>query len=137
MEYYCGEYFKHLEHKEYDQAYALLYPEFKQNYFPTLEEYETYIKNNYPKSWALEYEDITRQGNIYVLKLKILDILGTKDNEKSQRIVIKENNYNDFVISFQLIGNNQESTSTTEQNQNTDETIDTSNVMDNSSKDNT
>lgn len=103
MEYYCGVYFKHIEKKEYDEAYKLLYPEFKQKYFPTIEEYEQYIQKTYPKNWALEYDDITRQGSIYVLRLKILDILGSKDNEKVQRIVVKENNYNDFVISFQVI----------------------------------
>ncbi len=103
MEYYCGIYFKHIEKKEYEEAYNLLYPEFKEKYFPTLEEYETYINNTYPANWGLEYEDITRQGYIYVLKLKVLDLFGSKENEKSQRIVIKENNYNDFIISFQVI----------------------------------
>lgn len=103
MEYYCGVYFKHIEKKEYDEAYKLLYPKFKEKYFPTIEEYEQYIQKTYPKNWALEYDDITRQGSIYVLRLKILDILGSKENEKVQRIVVKENNYNDFVISFQVI----------------------------------
>lgn len=103
MEYYCGVYFKHIEKKEYNEAYKLLYSEFKEKYFPTIEEYEEYIEKTYPKNWALEYDDITRQGSIYVLRLKILDILGSKDDEKIQRIVVKENNYNDFVISFQVI----------------------------------
>lgn len=103
MEYYCGVYFKHIEKKEYDEAYKLLYSEFKEKYFPTIKEYEEYIEKTYPKNWALEYDDITRQGSIYVLRLKILDILGSKDDEKIQRIVVKENNYNDFVISFQVI----------------------------------
>ena len=105
MEYYCGQYFKHLEKKEYEEAYKLLYPEFKEKYFPTLEEYEVYVQNFYPTKFALIYDDITRQGDIYVLKLKILDILGSKEDEKAQRIVIKENNYNNFVVSFQVIGN--------------------------------
>ena len=103
IEYYCGEYFKKLELKEYDSAYNMLYDEFKQKYFPTVEEYEEYVKKIYPEEWALDYVDITRQGDIYVLKLTILDVLGTKETEKSQRIVIRENNYNDFDISFQVI----------------------------------
>lgn len=103
IEYYCGEYFKKLELKEYDSAYNMLYDEFKQKYFPTVEEYEEYVKKIYPEEWALDYVDITRQGDIYVLKLTILDVLGNKETEKSQRIVIRENNYNDFDISFQVI----------------------------------
>ena len=103
IEYYCGQYFKHLERHEYDAAYNLLYTEFKQNYFPTVEEFEEYVKNTYPAQWALDYDDITRQGDIYVLRLKILDVLGSRENEKIQRLVVKENYYNDFVISFQVI----------------------------------
>ncbi len=103
MEYYCAEYFKCLEDGDYDGAYNLLYTEFKKNYFPTVEEFEKYVKKTYPEYWALQYDDITRQGDLYVLRLKILDVLGSRDNEKVQRIVIKENTYNDFVVSFQVI----------------------------------
>ena len=103
MEYYVGEYFKHLEKGEYDEAYNMLYAEFKQNYFPTVEKFEEYVKKTYPSTWALDYDDISRQGDIYVLRLKIYDVLGSKENEKVQRIVVKENNYNDFVLSFQVI----------------------------------
>lgn len=103
IEYYCGVYFKHIEKQEYEAAYNLLYTEFKQNYFPTIEQYEEYVKNTYPTHWALEYDDITRQGTIHVLRLKILDVLGTTESEKTQRIVVKENDYNNYVISFQVI----------------------------------
>ena len=103
MEYYCGIFFKHIENGEYDEAYNLLYTEFKTKYFPTVEEFEEYAKKTYPSDCGLQYDDITRQGDIYVLKLNILDILGSKNDSKSQRIVVKEKNYNDFVISFQVI----------------------------------
>ena len=104
IEYYTGQYFKHLEKKEYESAYNLLYDEFKQNYFPTLDEYIAYIEKTYPKSWALQYEDITRQGEIYVLKLNILDLIqATDESKKEQRIVIREDNYNDYVLSFQVL----------------------------------
>ncbi len=103
MDYYCGVYFKHLAEKEYESAYNLLYSEFKEKYFPTLETFREYVEKTYPNDFSWVDDDITRQGNIYVLKVKLLDTKGTKDNEKSQRIVLKENNYNDFVISFQVI----------------------------------
>ena len=103
MDYYCGVYFKHLAEKEYESAYNLLYSEFKEKYFPTLETFREYVEKTYPNDFSWVDDDITRQGNIYVLKIKLLDTKGTKNNEKSQRIVLKENNYNDFVISFQVI----------------------------------
>lgn len=103
MEYYCGEYFKHIEKQEYEAAYNMLYDEFKKNYFPSLEKYEEYVKKTYPESWVLEYDDISRQGNIYVLRLKVGDAFGSKDDVKVQRVVIQENNYNNFIMSFQVI----------------------------------
>lgn len=103
MEYYCGEYFKHLQKNEIEAAYNLLYVDFKEKYFPTLEEYTEYIKKTYPQNFALKYDDITRQGNIYVLDLVILDVFGDENSEKRQRVVLKENTYNNFVLSFQVI----------------------------------
>ena len=103
MEYYCGQYFKHLQKGEYEAAYNLLYADFKEKYFPTLEEYIEYIKKTYPQNHALKYDDITRQGNIYVLDLIIIDVFGSEQTEKRQRVVLKENTYNDFVLSFQVI----------------------------------
>lgn len=103
MDYYCGVYFKYISEQKYEQAYELLYPEFKENFFPTLEKYKEYVNKTYPKDFSWVDDDITRQGNIYVLKVKVLDTKGSKENEKSQRIVIKENTYNKFVISFQVI----------------------------------
>lgn len=103
IEYYCGEYIKKVEQKEYESAYNLLYPEFKEKYFPTLESFKEYVDKTYPENFALEYDDITRQGNIYVLRLNVLDVLGSKKDEKVQRVVIRENDYNNFVLSFQVI----------------------------------
>lgn len=103
IEYYCGEYFSCLDSQDYKGAYNLLYDEFKAKYFPTLEEYEDYIKKTYPENMAFKYEDISRQENIYVLEIVIVDLLGSKDSEKPQRILVKENDYNDFKISFQVL----------------------------------
>lgn len=104
MEYYCGKYLKYIEDKDYESAYNLLYMEFRKNYFPTYEDYVEYIEKTYLSELAVEYDDITRQGTIYVLRLKLIDMLGDKtDEQTTQRIVIQENYYNDFVISFQVI----------------------------------
>lgn len=103
MKYYCGEYIKLLKHQEYEQAYSLLYGEFKENYFPTLESFKKYAKSAYPSMFAVEYDDISRQGDIYVLRLKIIDASSSEQNkEVVQRVVIKENDLDDFVLSFQV-----------------------------------
>lgn len=103
MEFYCKEYLDYIRDGQYESAYNLLYDEFKNQYFANLDDFEEYVKKLYPHEFGVEYEDITRQGDIYVLKLRIMDVLGSRENEKSQRIVVRENYYNDFVISFQVI----------------------------------
>lgn len=103
MEYYFNEFISYIKEENYSAAYDLLYPEFKENYFKTLEEFRDYAKKLYPKSVAFSYNDIQRQGYIYVLIVDVIDPSKKVSEAKSQRIVIKENNFNDFVLSFQVI----------------------------------
>lgn len=107
MKYYCGEYIKLLKHQDYEKAYGLLYDEFKKNYFPTQAEFEKYAKKAYPSMFAVEYDDISRQGDLYVLRLKIIDASSSEQSEEVvQRVVIKENDLDDFVLSFQVKDSN-------------------------------
>ena len=101
---YLGIYFKYIENKNYEDAYELLYNDFKQNYFPSLNDYKKYIeKCNYPELLSIDYKSISMQGDYYIVVVKIGDLLSksnTIDNEV--KFVIKENNYNDVYISFQM-----------------------------------
>lgn len=101
---YLGIYFKYIENKNYEDAYELLYNDFKQNYFPSLNDYKKYIEEcNYPELLSIDYKSISMQGDYYIVVVKIGDFLSksnTIDNEV--KFVIKENNYNDFYISFQM-----------------------------------
>ena len=103
IDYYCWEYLNNIQEGDYASAYSLLYDEFKQSYFPTVEKFEEYAKTIYPYNFAVEYDDISRQGDIYVVRIIIEDIMGSRENEKVQRLVVKENDYNNFAISFQVI----------------------------------
>lgn len=103
MEYYIGEYIGLIEEKKYDKAYELLYPEFKDNYFKTLEDFENYAKEKYPSSIIMSYNNIERQGDYYVLFTEIIDadtVNTIAEKRISQNIVVKENGYDDFYISF-------------------------------------
>lgn len=104
MEYYCGQFFGFIENNQYEKAYELLYPEFKNQYFSTIEDFTKYIQKTYPSLLIITYDDIDRQGDIYILTIKIADAL-SKNNEKqiTQRIVVQESDYNKFVLSFQVI----------------------------------
>ena len=103
MEFYFSKFISYIKSEDYETAYNLLYPEFKENYFKTQEEFEKYVKKTYPKSVGFSYNDIERQGSIYVLIIKIIDTNKKIGEEKTQRVVIKENDYNNFVLSFQVL----------------------------------
>lgn len=103
MEYYFYEFISLIHDEKYSEAYGLLYPEFKERYFKTEEDFTKYVKKLYPSSVGFSYNDISRQGNIYVLSITVIDVNKGKGKEKSQRIVIQENNFNDFRLSFQVI----------------------------------
>lgn len=104
MERYFGKYIECIESQNYLEAYDLLNQEFKQNYFKTIEEYTKYIEEKYPEMIAVEYTNIERQGQYYVLFVKITDLLGRTDDAKTleQKIVIYEKDYNDFELSFSV-----------------------------------
>lgn len=103
MEFYVGEYIGLIEEKKYDKAYEFLYPEFKENYFKTLEDFEKYAKEKYPSTMIMGYNNIERQGQYYVLFTEIIDantINTIAEKKISQNIIVKENGYDDFYISF-------------------------------------
>lgn len=101
---YLGTYFKHIEQKEYGMAYDLLYPKFKANYFPSVEDFEQYIKEQYyPDLLSIEYNEISIQGEYYIVKVKIKDFLNNSDTTaREMNLIVKENNYNDYYISFKM-----------------------------------
>ena len=103
MTYYCGQFINCIDNQEYEKAYNMLYAEFKQNYFPTLQEFENYVKNYYPRFFGVKYDDIERYKDTYVIRLKIQDFQAAEGSEeKIQRIVVREYEYNNYVISFSV-----------------------------------
>ncbi len=101
MERYFGEYIDYVESGEYEKAYNLLYPEFKENYFPSIEEYEEYVKEKYPEVIIVDYDNIERQGQYYVLFIKIPKA-GRGEEIITQNVVVYEKDYAEYYISFSL-----------------------------------
>lgn len=104
MEYYFSVFLDYIESNEYEKAYELLYSEFKENYFPTLDSFSQYIQNTFSEMSDIEHENIERNGDVYVLWICITDTInGSPNDKKEMNVVIKENDYNDFVMSFSVI----------------------------------
>ncbi len=99
---YCGKFIRYVENKEYDKAYALLYPDFKNNYFPTVDDFAKYAQEKFPSTLiTVEYNNIERQGKYYILFTTITTPLNT-DYEMEQKFILIENNFNDFQLSFDV-----------------------------------
>lgn len=100
IQFYVSKYISYLEEGDYESAYNLLYDEFKQNYFKTQEEFTAYVKNKYSDLITLEYEKTERLGPYYVVTVNFKDLINDTKNY-TQLFVLKENGFNDFVLSFQ------------------------------------
>lgn len=104
MEYYVGIFLEYIENGKYEKAYNLLYEDFKKTYFPTLESFEKYIPTVFSDMNDIEHDNIERNGDVYILWIYITDAINGKPGErKEMNIVIQENDYNDFVVSFSVI----------------------------------
>ena len=100
---YFSSYINSVDARDYETAYGYLYPEFKQNYFPDQASFETYINGYYPKFMGIQYEDIDRQGEYYILKVLVYDAIQKEQVEyKEQSFIIYELDFGEFVLSFQV-----------------------------------
>jgi len=102
IEYYAKTFLNYVETAEYSEAYSLLNIDFRKNYFSSSEkEFEEYCKSTFPQMMDVQFTNIERNGDVYVIWVTITDVInGTKDSGREFNIVVKENNYNDFELSF-------------------------------------
>lgn len=100
---YFSEYIRCIDLEKYEKAYSYLYPDFKQNYFPEFSQFEEYAKRVYPRFIGVQYKNIDRQGTYYILTVYIFDVSADIiDEYVEQKFVIYENNFGEFVLSFQV-----------------------------------
>lgn len=101
MQYYCASFFKLIDNNNYEEAYKLLYSKYKENFFPTFNNFKRYFEEYFPQDFGLSYSNIERLGDIYVLTVKLTDTVnGSYGHNFDLYVVIQENALNDYVISF-------------------------------------
>lgn len=103
IEYYFSEFIKAVEYEKYDEAYKMLNNDFKKNYFPTIDDFSKYVKNNFPMEIGINYNNIERNGSLYVLWITMVNPISVnKDSAKEMNIVIKEHAVGEFEMSFSV-----------------------------------
>lgn len=101
MQYYCGEFFRLIDSSNYEKAYELLYKDYKENYFPNINNFKRYFQDYFPSDFGLAYTNIERLGDIYVLMVSVKDTVnGSYGHNFDMYVVLKENELNDYDISF-------------------------------------
>lgn len=101
MQTYVGEFLDFIDFGKYDNAYSLLNSDFKTNNFKTIDDFKKYCAENFPKDIALNYVNIERQGEYWIVTADIWDTSNIDYSTIEKRFVVKENGNNDFTISFQ------------------------------------
>ena len=102
MEKYVSTFVKHVENEEYDEAYDVLNEGFKTKYFNTLDKFEIYARDTFPRMLSLEHKNIERIGDTYVLWVTLYDSLKGKDSGIDMNFVVKESELNKYELSFSV-----------------------------------
>lgn len=99
VKFYFTEYINNITDNKLEDAYNMLYDEFKNTYFKSLADYKAYIDTKYPDILLVNYDEIQREGYYYIITADIID--GMTDEKFTQKFVLREYDFNNFVISFQ------------------------------------
>ena len=93
-------FFRALNQKDYRYAYIHLADSFKNNYFKTQEEFESYAKENLFENTKQTYSNFEKQSDLYTYSVKITN----KDtNESVQKTFIVDlGEGTEFVLSFNV-----------------------------------
>lgn len=102
IEYYLADFVGLIEKSKFDSAYDLLNEDFRNNFFPTVDEFKNYCKTKFPMMFSIEYTNIERNGNVYVLWVNIGNSLAGKDSAIEYNFVIQEHDLNDYELSFSV-----------------------------------
>lgn len=101
---YLGDFISKIEEEEYEEAYTKLYEDFRNQYFPTIDEFIEYVKTTYPAFIIVDYNDIERQGEYYIMTVTIKSASDSIPYQNiQQKFVLYEKDLNDYQISFQVM----------------------------------
>ena len=85
---YVGDFFSKIEAEDYEEAYNRLYDDFKQQYFPTLDNFSSYVQKTYPAFISLQYDGIERQGEYYIVTVTIKSSVSSLSFSNVQQKII-------------------------------------------------
>ncbi len=91
-----------LNNRDYTAAYNVLDQNFRNNKFGTVEQFENYMRENYPLHYKSQYSDFTEERGTYTLDISLSDITGEDKNEKQITLIMQLKENYEFVMSFDV-----------------------------------
>lgn len=86
---------------DYQYIYNKLDQNFKNNYFKTLQEFESYMKNTFPSLYSVDFEDSSNEGDILIQDTIFKD-MENEQNTVQKQIIMKLGEGTDFIMSFNV-----------------------------------
>ena len=89
-----------LNNRDYTAAYKVLDETFRNNNFGSEENFEKYMREQYPLHYKIEFLSNSEEANTYIQKVRLKDITGQNKEQKEINIIMQLKEGTDFVMSF-------------------------------------
>lgn len=99
---YLNIFINNIKENKYDEEYFKMYYEFKNIFFPTLQDFENYMKENFPKDPAVKINNFEAAGDLFILFVDIVNKDNPERTLKNMKFVYKEENLMEYVFSFSV-----------------------------------
>ena len=89
-----------LNNRDYTAAYNVFDETFRNNTFGSEEAFETYMRENYPLHYSVQYSTYKEEMNTFVQTIYLKDITNQSTDSKQLTIIMQLKDNYDFVMSF-------------------------------------
>lgn len=89
-----------LNNRDYTAAYNVLDETFRNNTFGSEEAFETYMRENYPLHYSVQYSTYKEEMNTFVQTIFLKDITNQSTDPKQMTIIMQLKDNYEFVMSF-------------------------------------
>lgn len=96
-------FFMGIDDKNYGYAYNLLAESFRNNKYPTKNDFIAYAEKNFYEKNKIEYINYTEENGVYIYKIKISDATVKSAETKQFNMIIRLKEGTDFEMSFSQI----------------------------------
>ncbi len=93
---------KMLNNRDYENAYKQLDKKFREEKFGTAEEFEKYMRDNFPLHYKLSVGATEEVNGVYNQRIKLKDITGESKEEIDNTIIMQLQDDYEFVMSFEV-----------------------------------